>query len=145
MITLTGNRSILPLACAWAPSEKGDYTDMFLDLLHDELYRIKSCHTDESGALIGSIEKKGIKNLLCYFHMSQHCPDVKELKSLIMSQTSNEYETKKHSIIVNNVNLKKYLDTNNKWQKISRFETGVPRDQNIFHLQWNHLILQLKD
>ena len=57
MITLTGNRSILPLACAWAPSEKGDCTDMFLDLLHNELHRIKSCHNDESGIVIGSIEK----------------------------------------------------------------------------------------
>lgn len=58
--------------------------------------------------------------------MIQHCPDVKELKSLIMSQTSCEYETKKHSIIVNNANLEKYLDKNNKWEKISRFETDVP-------------------
>ena len=65
LITMTGDRSVLPLATAWAPSEKGEFADLFLNLFRGHLHRIETCNTDDSRALIGSIEKTGIRNLLC--------------------------------------------------------------------------------
>lgn len=131
LITMTGNRSILPLATAWAPSEKSEFTDMFLNLFQGHLHRIETCHTDDSRALIGSIEKVGINNLLCVWHMSQHCPCKDEFLSLVKSQSPYEYNSKKNTINQSNNDLKKYLDSDNKWSKISRFETNVKGDQSL--------------
>lgn len=131
LVTMTGDRNILPLAVAWAPSEKGDYTDLFLSLLRGHLHRIETCHTDDSRALIGSIEKVGINNLLCAWHISQHCPSKEEFLSLVKSQSPQEYNSKKNAINQSNNELKKYLDTGNKWSKISRFETDAKGDQSL--------------
>ena len=49
LITITGDRSILPLAVAWDPSEKGDFTNMILKLFQEHL----------------SQKKFKINNLLC--------------------------------------------------------------------------------
>ena len=65
IVTLTGDRSILPLGAAWAPSEHSGYTDMFLQMFGTDLSRFASCQTDESNALIKSIESEGISNQLC--------------------------------------------------------------------------------
>ena len=130
LVTLTGNRSILPVAVAWAVSESKEYTRMLLNLLHNELHRIQSCHTDEAGALISPIEEARIANILCTWHLSKHCPCPETFKSLVKSQTSLEYFTKKNKIIRDSKSLKEYLDKKNKWQKISRFESETPRDLN---------------
>lgn len=128
---MTGDRSVLPLASAWAPSEKGEFTDLFLDLFRGHLHRIETCHTDDSRALIGSFEKAGIRNLLCAWHMSQHIPCKEDFLSLIKSQSPHEYNSKKNAINQSNSDLKKYLDSDNKWNKISRFETDVKGDQSL--------------
>ena len=110
LVTLTGNRSILPVAVAWAVSESKEYTRMLLNLLHNELHRIQSCHTDEAGALISPIEEARIANILCTWHLSKHCPCPETFKSLVKSQTSLEYFTKKNKIIRDSKSLKEYLD-----------------------------------
>ena len=134
IVALTGNRSIIPLGFAWAQSEKSDFTDMLLALLRNELNRIKSCHTDDASELFRSFEKVGITSLLCSYHISKHLKSkksIKEFMSLVKSQTSYEYQTKKKSIIENENELSDYLNKRNRWSKISRFENEAPRDQNI--------------
>ena len=131
LVTITGNRTIIPIAIAWAITENKKYTEMLLELLKKELHLIKSCHTDNAGALITPIEQADITNILCTWHMSKHCPSRETFKSLVKSQTSQEYARIKQRIIAHHKNLKRYLDKNNKWQKISRFEKKAPRDLNI--------------
>ena len=58
--------------------------------------------------------------------MSQHIPCKEDFLSLIKSQSPHEYNSKKK-----NRDLKKYLDSDNKWNKISRFETDVKGDQSL--------------
>ena len=117
LVTLTGNRSLLPLAFGWASSEKGEFTDMLFDMIHNELHFIKCCHTDEALALINSVEKVGIENLLCTWHMSHHCPDKQAFISLVKSKTPQEYEIKKQNIIKSNGNLANYLNKKSRWKK----------------------------
>ena len=131
LVTLTGNRNLLPLAFAWAPSENTYYTDKLLGLLKENVRLIQSCHSDESKALIKSIESHKITSLLCTWHMPKHCPNKEVFKSLVKSQTSSEYFTKKQDIIDKNLELLDYLNENDRWKKISRFECNAPRDQNI--------------
>lgn len=69
IITLTGNRTIVPIAAAWAPTENKIYTKMLLNMLANEIGIIKVCQTDESGALISPIEEAGIQKINCAFGM----------------------------------------------------------------------------
>lgn len=131
LITLTGNRTIIPLAAGWAPTEKGEQTDLLLSLFGEKVHLIKSCHTDDSQALIGSIEKAGIGNILCGFHISLICPASNLFKLLISSKTSKEYEEIKQEIITKYPDLDLYLKDGSRWKKISRFESDLPRDLNI--------------
>lgn len=131
IVTLTGNRTILPLAVGWAPSEAKQYTEMLLSMISNEVSLIKTCHTDDSKALIVCIEKVGISNSLCSWHIGKHCPNKKAFMTLVKSQNSREYATNKNKIIENKKKLKKYLDINSKWKKISRFENENPRDLGI--------------
>lgn len=113
MVTLTGARTILPLAIAWAPSESLFYSEMFLQLFtKDELSRIKSCISDQSQALISSIEKVDIKSLLCFWHLMIHCPKYckSSFAELAKSQTSQDYFEKKQHIIESEEELKAFLD-----------------------------------
>lgn len=131
MIALTGDRTILPVGAAWAPSEAIIYTDMFLSMFKNETELIKSCLTDEADALITSIEKIGIKNFLCAWHMELHCKNKSAFKSLVSCSNSHDYSIFKHKIITECSDLKEHLDKNNRWEKITRFESSYPRDQNL--------------
>ena len=52
MITLTGDRTILSFAMAWALSESSLYSEMFLGLFtKNELCHIKNCISDQSQVL----------------------------------------------------------------------------------------------
>ena len=132
MIGLTGDRTILPIGAAWAPSESSESTDKFLSMLQNELYKIKSCQTDESLKLIKSIEKVGIISQLCNWHLEKHIKKNKAIfKVLVSSENSHDYAKVKHKINTKYPKLKEKLDENNKWSKITRFECNSPRDQNI--------------
>lgn len=130
IVTYTGNRTILPLAISWAASESKIYTNLLLNMLNTELHFIRNCITDEAFALISSLEKVEIANSLCCWHLSKHCPCKNTFKDLVKCQTSHEYAMKKKDIIDNHRSLKDYLDQKSRWQKISRFESDIPRDQN---------------
>lgn len=131
MITMTGDRTILPIAVAWAPSEKSNYTDMLLEMMPNEIPYIKACHTDEAIALFKSFENVGIANHLCIWHMSKHCPSKHIFKALVNSQNSHEYMQTKYEICTKYQSLTEYLNQRNRWGKISRFESISPRDQNL--------------
>lgn len=64
-ITLTGDRIILPVSLACAPSENSKYTEMLRQLLGSELTLIKTCHTDQSLALFKCFKDAGIDNIEC--------------------------------------------------------------------------------
>lgn len=65
VITLIGDRTIVPVAIAWAPSEKSKYTKMLLEMLEEEIDLTETCLTDESMGIFKSFEKVGISNQLC--------------------------------------------------------------------------------
>ena len=131
MITLTGDRTVLPIGAAWAPSEACIFTDMFLGMFKDDIKLIKSCLTDEAFALITSIEKVKIKNFLCTWHMELHCNNKYMFKSLVSCSNSHDYSIIKHKINTECEDLKDYLDKNNHWEKVTRFESEFPRDHNL--------------
>lgn len=70
MIATTGDRTILIIAVALAPTENFDYTNLLFPMFEDDIQLIKSCNTDEGKGLIKSIEENGITNFLCLYHMS---------------------------------------------------------------------------
>lgn len=131
MITLTGDRTILPIAAAWAPSESSDNTNLLFEMLEDELTKIQSCHTDEGKGLIKSIEENNITNHLCIFHMLLHSKYKTLFRKLVNAEDSHEYATLKEEIISQCATLRDYLNTDNRWSKVSRFESSAPRDQNL--------------
>lgn len=131
LITSTGDRSILPLAYAWAESEKSIYTNMLFQMLNDDVHLIKTCHTDEAYSLISCVENFRISNALCTWHISKHCPKKFLFNSLVNSETSSEYFKKKDRILKSNNSLAQYLNKKKFWSKISRFESNAPRDQKI--------------
>lgn len=104
IVTLTGNRTILPLAVGWAPSEAKQYTEMLLSMLSNEVSLIKTCHTEDSKALIVCIENVGISNSLCSWHIGKHCPNKNAFMTLVQSPNSREYSTNKNKIIENKKN-----------------------------------------
>lgn len=133
IITLTGDRTILPLALAWSPTESSIYTNMLFSMLDKDIYLIRTCHSDEGKGLISSIDKSPMNNHLCVWHMSKKCPRKEMFIQLVNATNSHEYEQIKHEICFNSKykDLKAYLDTGKRWTKISRFESSSPRDQNL--------------
>lgn len=133
IITLTGDRTILPIAAAWAPTESSFYTDMLFNMLERDILLIKTCHSDEGRGLISSIDKSPMSNHLCVWHMSKKCPNKEMFIQLVNATNSHEYEQIKYEICFNSKykELKSYLDAGNRWNKISRFESSTPRDSNL--------------
>ncbi len=131
MITLTGDRTMLPIAIAWAPTENSDNTNLLFDMLHNERSKIQSFHTDEGKGLIKSIEDIHITNHLCVFHMFLHSKEKSLFLKLVNAADSKEYAMIKEDIMTNFVNLRDYLNGDNRRKKISRFESSQPRDQNL--------------
>lgn len=91
---------------------------MLLSLFGEKVHLIKSCHTDDSQALIGRIEKAGIGNILCGFHISLNCPASNLIKLLISSKTSKEYDEIKQEIITKYPDLDLYLKDGSRWKKL---------------------------
>ena len=68
-------------------------------MLQNELYKIKSCQTDESLKLIKSIEKVGIISQLYHWHLEKHIKKNKAIfKVLVSSENSHDYAKVKHKI-----------------------------------------------
>lgn len=131
LITITGDRTVLPIAAAWAPTENSKYTDMLFDLLEDDIHLIQSCHTDEGKGLIKSIQKNNIANHLCLYHLSLHCSQKSMLIKLSSAEDSHQYALIKSDVLTNYPDLVDYLNKGDRWKKISRFESPAPRDMNL--------------
>lgn len=83
---LTGNRTLFPLALSWTASENTVYTNMLFDMFGNVVILIKTCKTDETQCLIKNVEKPGITDALCSWHMSHHCQGKETFISLVKSK-----------------------------------------------------------
>ena len=104
------------------------YTNLLFDMIHNDLPKIQSFHTDEGKGLIKSIEDNHITNYLCVFHMLLHCKEKSLFLKLVNAADSKEYAMIKEVIMTKFVNLRDYLNSDNRWRNISRFESSQPRD-----------------
>lgn len=128
---MTGDRTILPIAAAWAPSENSIYTEKLIKMMPNEISLIEACHTDQAMALFKCFEKVGIFNHLCLWHLTKHCSSKKIFRKLVSASNSHEYSLIKHKIKVEHKKLYNELTNKDIWQKISRFECLAPRDQSL--------------